>query len=310
MSGFSRYMDDDAAFRRLVVVLVGLIVLVAVGIGGYYYLTRYYYAQPTMMEQGRQKLEEMVIQDPESIEGRMNVAMIYYRSAKLDEAIAQFKEVLKMKEDFQPAMIGIGVSYAQKNQPDEAIPMLEKIVGLNKDKEMFMADRQMQSVMYQLGRMYILKNDLARAEEVLRMAVQANKMDADAVYMLSEVYRLEGKNDSAIVGYTMATNFVPDFKEAYEGMAKAFEASGAMAARTFALGMVKYSEGKYDEAISLLQQAISADESAAAFHHGLGLAYEKKNNREKALQAIEKALSLAPDNKLFQDSLRRIQSRP
>lgn len=309
MKGLARYIDDDRAFRRLVILLASLIVLVTLGFGGYYYLTRYYYAQPALIERGRERLEEVVVKDPESIEGRMNVAMVYYRGGRLDEAIAQFKEVLKMKGDFQPALIGLGITYAQKNQPDPAIEALEKVVDLRKDDEMLLADRQMQAVFYQLGRMYTLKNDMGRAEEALKKAVQANRTDADAIYALSEVYRLQGKLDAAIAGYTMAVSFVPDFKEAYQGMAAAFEAQGLKPHKTYADGMVRYSEGKYDEAIRLLQQAIEGDSSATAFHFGLGLAYEKKGDKEKAIAALEQALALDPENKLVQDSLRRVKSR-
>lgn len=53
---------------------------------------------------------------------------------------------------------------------------------------------------------------------------------------------------------------------------------------------------KYDEAINILNNAISADPSNAQYYALEGIIYDNQKNRTKSLECYDKALSLNPDN--------------
>jgi tetratricopeptide (TPR) repeat protein len=62
----------------------------------------------------------------------------------------------------------------------------------------------------------------------------------------------------------------------------------------FAAARVKLAEGKPKEAIALLEKAMSIDPKTACPYNALGVAYEKTNDVEKALNFYKRAVQLAP----------------
>ena len=61
------------------------------------------------------------------------------------------------------------------------------------------------------------------------------------------------------------------------------------------LGAVKYSAGKYEEAIAALQQAIDRDPNFAYPHNGLGEVYRVQGQYEQAIAAYHQAIALDPN---------------
>ena len=89
-------------------------------------------------------------------------------------------------------------------------------------------------------------------------------------------------------GYNVAVSYVPDYGDAYQSMAIAFESMGNKAGKNYADGMARYSEGKYDEAITLVERAVAEEQSSSSFYYGLGLVYAKKGDKNRAVAALEK----------------------
>ena len=90
--------------------------------------------------------------------------------------------------------------------------------------------------------------------------------------------------------------FVPDFAEAYEKLALAYERKGLQLESRYARGMQAYSNGRYEEAIPELEAALAAPAPvSAAAYTGLGLVRESQGQRDLAIAAYQQALAIQPD---------------
>ena len=55
-------------------------------------------------------------------------------------------------------------------------------------------------------------------------------------------------------------------------------------------------DGKYDEAIAKLEEALSIDENFVRAYLGLSVLYHKKEQYEKSVELAEKAVALEPED--------------
>lgn len=65
--------------------------------------------------------------------------------------------------------------------------------------------------------------------------------------------------------------------------------------------------GKYDAAIDDFNAALNVDPKNAEGWAGLGLAYEKQNNKIKAMESYGSAISLDPNNQMARDGMARLR---
>ena len=90
-----------------------------------------------------------------------------------------------------------------------------------------------------------------------------------------------------------------DFPRSREQWEKARESLRGDPCPLYSLGMISLREGKAGEAEAYALQAIALDAKSAYAHDVLGLAYAKQEKIEPALQSLEQALRLAPQEKFI-----------
>ena len=67
------------------------------------------------------------------------------------------------------------------------------------------------------------------------------------------------------------------------------------------LGWVSYREGKFKDAISLLEQASAALPDLALVHYHLGMSYLAVGQNKSALNEFQTALTKSPDDRLREE---------
>ncbi|MGB9553457.1 MAG: tetratricopeptide repeat protein, partial [bacterium] len=72
------------------------------------------------------------------------------------------------------------------------------------------------------------------------------------------------------------------------------------------LGVVALKEGRYKEAVSLLQQAVGKDPRFAEAWNNLGFALFKKGRHSEAKKALEKAVELEPEERSYRENLQAL----
>jgi tetratricopeptide (TPR) repeat protein len=241
------------------------------------------------------RLEKIVAQNPDDPDLRVELALFYSEAGSMQQAIEQLKTALDLNESHQGALVALGDIYMQLGQYEEAIVPYRKVVELNKDNPMRGVNRQLEAVYYYLGVAYFNLGKPEDAIQSLEEALSIDRTDADAWYMLGATYQHMGEVEEAIESFKEAVRFVPNFQEAYQGLAQGYEETGQESLARYAEAMVSYSSGAISEAVRQLEEVVAAAPDLAEAYLGLGLAYEKDGQTEKAISAYQQALRIDPD---------------
>ncbi|UCH43724.1 MAG: tetratricopeptide repeat protein [Dehalococcoidales bacterium] len=254
-------------------------------------------------------LEEEVAQNPNDLNKKIDLALLYSDAGLHNKAESELRAVLELEDSHQGALLALGYVYINMESYQAALEPYGKIVELNKDNPMRYISRQLESVYYYMGVAYFNLDDYENAILSLQEALVIDRTDADAWYMLGNACRHSEDFQGAIESFQQAVRFVPDFKEAYQGLALCYKETGQAELALYAQAMVDYCSGMTDKAISQMEQVVSVNQNFAEVYLGLGLAYEKKGEIDKAIDAYEQASILNPDLWLAQAKAEALRSR-
>lgn len=256
-----------------------------------------------------QTLKDELESDPDNLDIRVNLALLYSDAGQYKKAETELKAVLELEENYTDALFALGFVYIETKEYSKAIEPFNKIVELNADNPMRFINSQLEAAYYYLGTAYRELGRYQDAIDAVNEALLINKTDADAWYLLGEAYRDHEDYAPAIDSYKQALRFVPEFKEVYRGLAVCYEKSGENELRAYALAMVDYCSGLTDSAIRQLEEIDTTDREFAEIYLGLGMAYEKTGEYENALAAYEQALQIQPDMWLAEMKIQALSSK-
>ena len=110
------------------------------------------------------------------------------RREKFDEAIQQFLETKRLKPNYIPTYINIGITYAKQNRISEAIAYMTQAEQMNPN----LAD-----VQESLGILYVQQGDLSKAHRHLNKALEIEPKNANAHKYLGNLMVARGNLDAA-----------------------------------------------------------------------------------------------------------------
>ncbi len=158
--------------------------------------------------------EEAVVSESER---HFRLGVSFAKEGKLDSAISEFQEVIRLKPDFAEAHYNLGLAYNQKGLYDLAIRQYEEAIRLKPD---------FAEAYYLLGRAYEAKGlydlEIRQYEEAIRL-----KPDfAEAHYNLGVTYGRKGQYDLAIRHVEQAVRIKPDYKKAHDFLDDLYQLRG------------------------------------------------------------------------------------
>ncbi len=178
-------------------------------------------------------------------------------------------------------------------------------------------ERLLSDVFFEIGKYSLQSGNLEESVVYLRLARFLNPDSYKLKKILAVAFESMGKLKEALAIY----NEIPESSENYgetllsiallnhgmEDDAKAIQTlerlkgiSGYEYKAIFGMGTIKMSENKYDEAIKYFEEAISKIEKPAKedwnIFFNLGVAYEKKDNWDKAEEYLKRSVQLYPEN--------------
>ena len=298
--------------RQMIYILIGLGAAVVVLVGVFiliYVRDRYAAPAPNLgtAEQRLSHMEELVRQDPNNLELRLSIAQGYYSMRRYPDVLAQANEVLKIEADNQTALTLRGLAAVQLNENDAALADFQRVIELNKDNSMAKADERLELAYYYAGLLYNRAQRYGEAEGVLKSALEINLGDADAWLQLGEAYAGLGRPQEALDAYEQVVRFVPDYVEAYQGMERSYRASHQTGLADYARAMGTFSAGNAQQAAVLLEELIERQPDVLEAYLGLGLAYERLGERDKAIKALEHYVAERPGDVAAEQALARIR---
>ena len=299
----SDLIADDARLirlgRRMALAAVLLLVLFAT----YYGYDRYFVQVPSPLDQAARKLEDQVRQSPNDADLRMQMGGTYAQQGRYDQAVAQYEEVLKVREDWTPALLALATVEQARGNDARAETLYRQVADQFKDSDFRYGSKDLQVVYFRLG---VYAARAGRNDEAASWAQEALKVDetdSDALYLLGTSQETLGQLDDARDDLRKAVSFDPSFRDAWTALGRVSTAQGDQVWAVYSRGMEQYASGDAETAQATFQQLISASPDFAPAYEGLGLAYAKQNDADDAKKAFRAALARDPGLLLSQWSL-------
>jgi tetratricopeptide (TPR) repeat protein len=173
---------------------------------------------------------------------------------------------------------------------------------------------------------YVMLSDYGDADKWFSQVVSETPNDADAWYLLGRTKYNENEFAAAIADFERALALHPKYVEAENNIGLAWKElnnrDNARAAFQAAIdwqgstpvdaqpilnmGTLLADEGKFDEAMTLLKQALSLAPQNPSAHEQLGKVYLAMNRLAEAQSQLEQAIVLAPDSSALHYKLGQI----
>ena len=246
---------------------------------------------------------------------------LYVELERFDEAIDAYSSMLEASDDDQDSIrILLARLYANADRYDDAIAECHKVITTSKNNG---AKVEAYSI---LGSLYLVREQHEDALQALTAALAIHEDHRDALYWLAMTYDQMG--DSSLAANTLSRILTMDpsdhraqntlgflyaqngerLDEAGKLVMAALEAEPSNPAYLDSLGWVRYKQGRYSDAIALLQRTVTHDPSNAEILDHLGDAYVEAGHEDRAVASWRQALELEPENDGIQKKVRDISN--
>ena len=208
----------------------------------------------------------------------LSIARLYARLEKYDQAIVILRQFLDRK-NAPDARYLLAVILTQAEQYDKAVTELQMI---NSDAEVY------ESAIVLQVRVLRFLDRTEQAVEVLEKAIQHEQGRSPDMYvMLAALYQLQGKVDLGRSTFARALSAFPENDELL-----------------YDYGLFLDTLGSLEEALTLMQELIKRQPEHGEALNYVGYSWADKSiHMDKALEYIQRAVKLKPDNAYIRDSL-------
>ena len=255
-------------------------------------------------EEGIRIIKGIIASDPDITDAYFSIGNIYFQHQKFAAAVEYFKQVLGRKPDDSFAAINVALSYEGmgkyaeeedfvldylnkgvqepqlyfllgnmnfgRKKYDKAILYFEKCLSLNADSA---ASRNI------LAAIYIVKDDLNRAEQNLRQALELNPQLSNLHYNQAQINEKRGRTREAEAEYLKELGLSPKHFKAMYNLARLCRAAGNQ-------------EKEYE----YLKACLETEPSFPLTYFYLARVYLNRGERyQEAIDLIKKGIDLKPD---------------
>ncbi len=165
---------------------------------------------------------------------------------------------------------------------------------------------------YNLGRSFEDENQLDRASDYYRQAIEINPANPDAHYNLARLLARQGDSNEAIRQYRLELEIRPNDADAHNNLGlllarndeleasleefqKAVQADPDYRKAFFNMGRIQVRQGKLDQAIQNYRHALKLSPNEFEILVALGDALLRNGEPEEAVSQLQKAVTLRPD---------------
>ena len=242
---------------------------------------------------------------PASYHYYYELAEAYFKAGDLNEAFAWWKEALRRKPDFLPALRNYGKELAKAGQFDRGIEVLRRVLAIREGDP---------RALYDMALAYLLKGDTAQGIEALKQALSADPEDPQAHNLLATQLYETGDIAGAEIEFRDAIRWDPRHAAANANLAALLGEQGRLdqseyyfkRAVTFdpdyGKGLLDYGifladrRQRFEEAIGYLRSAVRVDPNSVPARVGLGYALSRIGDLRGAIQELEVAIAREPSN--------------
>src|SRR2546425_4655203 len=250
--------------------------------------------------------------DPKSQVIGERLAEMYWKAQRIHDAVAEAQEILKRDPDNVQSRRLLGRIYlrslgdvsATNGQPETVNRAIEQYREINR-----LDPSDTESALW-LARLYRLKNEHDKAEQVLRSILKADPENEPAVEQLTQLLMDEGKSAEAVTLLEGITAHSPspvlldllgdahtqahDLEKAEKAYRKAVELDPSELSHQRALGQTLLAEEKYPEALKVFEKLSDVMLDDSDVYLRIAQIYRELHQLDKAEQNLVKARQYAP----------------
>jgi tetratricopeptide (TPR) repeat protein len=234
------------------------------------------------LQEAEEALNRALKLDPANVDAHMALGAIYLNRFEHAKARSEFEAALSHDDKCAPAYEGLGLIALQAEDFDEAQKRFEAAVS---------HDSRLLDAYHRLGMIYMTKGEYEKAKKSFSTVLERKYDEVSTIY-LGRAQFLLGEYEGA----------EKSFRTVYEKNPNETRAC-FMLARTLSM------MGKgLDEALVLLKKTLQALPKYVDAHIELGNVYLRLGDKDQAISAYEKALSLNPDIPELRANLERLKA--
>lgn len=239
---------------------------------------------------------------PNDIQPILAIVRTYLSKKNFKEALAFLEATIVKSPNNYDLKILLAQASLSSGNVNKAVASYESAIALNSKRSL---------AYQQLAGLYISRNDLPMAKNVVQKGLSLIPNSFDLEMVLAEIYqydknytealsiyeRLMKSNPESLVALNNYVSMVTDFESDKSKLQNAYKFAQQLKSSNVpqfldTLGWISYRVGKYEEALPLLDKAIKSAPDYAIFHYHLGKVLVAKQDNAKAKQHLEKALEL------------------
>jgi len=281
-----------------------------------------------------ENLIQVVKDKPRDPGARILLAQAFASAGKLDDAVEQFQNALKLDEGSTTALEGLGLIAMKRGEWRTAEGYWRRIIENLKGGQYASQDQRLERAYYYLGLTLIEVKDYENSVLFLKEALRMKRDAADTHYAISVAYRELGSLSNQRKELETALSFIPTLPEANYDMGLLLLADDdlAGAAELFrrsvdnAPGRAEPMEalaelGPFSERLAKAKELEKGDAKAALVEARIAIALEPTNlesarlvaslldglgNKADAIAAYERVLSLVPSDTVSVEAIERL----
>jgi len=280
--------------KRLWAVTVSVVIVVSLGTATY--------LRNRVWQDDRTLWSDVLSKNPQSARAHLNLGAVLVTQGKVDDAIAHYREALKIKPYYVRTHNNLGIALREQGKLDEAISHYRTALRIR--PQYVDAHNNLALVLKDQG-------NLDEAISHYRRALQIEPYSAEVHNNLGIALREKGKLDEAISHYRKALALDPDLTDAHHNLAVALTCQGRQeeAVAHFSqalrmrpddaethniLGNTLAQQGRLEDAVAHFEKAIAIKKDFAEAHNNLALVLKKRGNLHDAISHYGRALEIKP----------------
>ena len=262
-----------------------------------------------------EQYQDIVRLAPNSIEDRLLLGRLYRLNNDLVKAENEFKTAVSIQPTSEEAVTALSILYNEEGDTSRALDVLNAFPEASRSSKLYAA----------LGYTYEQNKGYRKAIEAYQKSVDLDHDNLDSVRGLAQNLLNDGQTDAALVQFKVIVDADPSDAQTYIRMAEIYrrsarydEASDCLKKASalvpesvevkFNIAVIDQAQGKYDDAIAILNQLLQKSEHAngqydpseqsnrAIFLERLGTVYREDSKPQLAVDTFRRMFELGDEN--------------
>ena len=283
-----------------------------------HYITAVYCEDIGDIDRAIQEYRKALESDTRSSLLHLNLASAFIKKNDIPSAVLELKQSINLSPDAVEPHAILALVYTTQNKADLAAQ--EYALALKNASKL---EPENIEIYKSLGAIYLQQHKLREAESIFKLIVGLDPLDAQAHFYLGSIYYELKDYTTTEKEFNAALKLKPDYHEALNSLGyfyleqdrnvdkagglikKALSFDPENGAYVDSLGWFYFKKGKFKEALSHLEKAVSLLSDPVIYEH-LGDVFMKLDNRDSARINWEKSLKLDSTQGQVKEKLLRV----